>query len=105
MPRPLDPNSISGRIRACPADWGPRRVATEVGCTENLVRVVRHKQRRRMAELIPPDRPRRTPGRPYRVSSSAAVRDPTGVKAMHRSTSTFWTTRPPKPQSESEGAA
>lgn len=41
MGRQIDPNSLSGRVRALPVSVPAKEAAAKIGCTENLVRVVR----------------------------------------------------------------
>jgi hypothetical protein len=41
MGRTIEPNSLSGRVRAMPLSVPAKEAATQIGCTENLVRVVR----------------------------------------------------------------
>jgi hypothetical protein len=41
MGRTIEPNSLSGRVRAMPLSVPAKDVAAQIGCTENLVRVVR----------------------------------------------------------------
>lgn len=41
MGRTIDPNSFSGRVRAMPLSVPVKDAAVQIGCTENLVRVVR----------------------------------------------------------------